>query len=112
MANLSPEWQEFTLDLTKCVKLTFTISTYPINLTIYHHWNLKNNSLVSGSKSKYDFVLHFIVWDYDMVTRNDHIGDLTLTVGELMASVGKPLELKRKGSPAGSLFIVHAEWDS
>ncbi len=53
--------------------------------------------------------LHIVVWDWDCVTRNDCIGDVEVTVGELLSAAGTaPLELRYKGRSGGSLKILRA----
>ncbi len=44
-----------------------------------------------------------------MVTRDDHMGDLNTTIGELLEAAGKSLSLTCKGAAAGSLIIVRAQ---
>ena len=62
----------------------------------------------SGSKDVREAKLQFTVWDWDMITKNDHMGDLNTTVGGLIDNVGKQLELKCKGQAAGTLHILKA----
>ncbi len=44
-----------------------------------------------------------------MLSENDHLGDLSTTVGELLDKVGKQLEFKCKGKSAGVLHILKAK---
>eukprot|EP00291_Cryptomonas_curvata_P014339 CAMPEP_0172184818 /NCGR_PEP_ID=MMETSP1050-20130122/19802_1 /TAXON_ID=233186 /ORGANISM="Cryptomonas curvata, Strain CCAP979/52" /LENGTH=113 /DNA_ID=CAMNT_0012858689 /DNA_START=74 /DNA_END=415 /DNA_ORIENTATION=+ len=83
-ATLIPEWAEFQLDLAK---------------------------LDSGCKDIRETKLNFTVWDHDMITYNDHMGDLSTTIGDLLDKVGQQLELKCKGKPAGHLHILKAKLD-
>jgi hypothetical protein len=44
-----------------------------------------------------------------MVSNNDHMGDVSTTVGELLDKAGQQLELKCKGKAAGVLHILKAK---
>ncbi len=79
-------------------------------MVLFFGW-LYCNRLDSGSKDIRETKLEFIVWDWDMITQNDHMGDLSTTVGELLDNVGKQLELKCKGKTAGTLHILKAKLD-